>query len=208
MASKFYEDKRKEELFGKWLDKNFYPNFNQIGGKKILTIVRNDNESLQKKGVDVIANTSQGEKIYIDEKAALHYINKNIPTFSFEIMNVTSKAMGWLYNPNYITDYYLLAWPNAHDESVPDEYAFTTSEVMVIRRENVIQLLEEKGLNPQSIKEHICKYYNRREQDNNIQIVDGVKLNFNLTLHEQPINLIISKRLLYQYKDFSGMIPQ
>lgn len=105
VRSKFYEDKRKEELFGVWLDNHFYRNM--LG--KYKSITRNVDAVLQKKGVDVIIITNEDKTIYIDEKATLQYINKRIPTFAFEIRNTTSGAQGWLYNPDYITDYYLLA---------------------------------------------------------------------------------------------------
>ena len=116
VRSKFYEDKRKEELFGVWLDSHFYKYM--LG--KYKNITRNTDVALQKRGVDVIIETYSGKLIYIDEKATLQYINKNISTFAFEIRNTTSGAQGWLYNLNYITDYYLLAWPNATDERIPD----------------------------------------------------------------------------------------
>ena len=50
VRSKFYEDKRKEELFGVWLDSHFYKHM--LG--KYKNITRNTDVALQKKGVDVI----------------------------------------------------------------------------------------------------------------------------------------------------------
>jgi hypothetical protein len=64
VKSKFYEDKRKEELFGVWLDNHFYK---QMLGK-YRRITRNSDAALQKKGVDVIIESHGGKLIYIDEK--------------------------------------------------------------------------------------------------------------------------------------------
>ena len=152
--------------------------------------------------MDVIITTAQDDKVYVDEKAALHYINKGLPTFSFEIKNARSGAQGWLYNRSYITDYYLLAWPNATDITIPDLNAFTRTEVMLIRREAVIQMLRDKGITQDSVGQKISEYYGNRYETNKIVLCDGIQLNFNLTLHEQPINLIIWKKHLSHYAEF------
>lgn len=61
IKSKFYEDKRKEELFGNWLDNHFY--IKMLG--KYKSITRNSDATLQKRGVDVIIETNGGKTIYI-----------------------------------------------------------------------------------------------------------------------------------------------
>lgn len=202
VKTKFYEDKRKEELFGLWLDKHFY---SQLEGK-YKSIERCYDENMQKKGVDVIVETSQGKKIYIDEKATLHYINKRIPTFAFEIRNDTSGAQGWLYNPKYITNYYILAWPNATDDSIPNVDAFTATEVMSIKRESVIKLLADHGLTESEVKKMIPSYYSRLHETNKFEVADGITLNFNTFLHERPINLVVEKWLLQKYAQYSKII--
>lgn len=197
-GSKFYEDKRKEELFGEWLDTHFYNRFVE----DYKSIKRNRDAVLQKKGVDVIIETMESKSIYIDEKATLQYINKNIPTFAFEIRNDTSGARGWLYNPEYITHYYLLAWPNATDERILSAEDFTTTEVMSIKRERVIQLLEDKGLTEQTILDAIEQYKYKIDKCNKFEVASGITLNFNLTLAERPINVVIKKKLLERYADY------
>lgn len=206
MASQFDEDIRKERLFGEWLAAHFYPHLSMINGCYISAIERCEDETLQKRGVDVIITTDWGDEIYVDEKAALHYINQDLPTFSFEIKNARSGAQGWLYNRSYITDYYLLAWPNATDITIPDLNAFTKSEVMLIRREAVIQMLRDKGITQDSVGQKIRECYGNRYETNKIVLCDGIQLNFNLTLYEQPINLIIRKKLLSRYAEYSGYV--
>ena len=206
MESYFEEDKRQEELFGKWLDIHFYPNLHQINNVSISGIERCFDLIRQKQGIDVIIKNHMGEIVCLDEKAALHYITRNINTFSFEIRNDTSGNPGWLYNKYYRTNYYLLAWPKASDVSIPDENAFTTSEFVLIRRDNVINLLNEKGLNEVSIEKKIREHYSKRFTKQNFYLADGVILNFNITLPERPINVLISKELLREYGEYSGTI--
>ncbi|MCH5344952.1 MAG: hypothetical protein J1E64_13035 [Acetatifactor sp.] len=200
--SKFYEDKRKEELFGVWLDAHFYVTL--IG--KYKSISRNTDEALQKKGVDVIIETKDGKTIYIDEKATLQYINKHIPTFAFEIKNTTSGARGWLFNPEYITDHYLLAWPNAFDENIPSAESFTDTEIMIIKRESVIQLLADNGITENKILELIEHYKSRLSETNRFEISPGITLNFNLSLAECPINVVIKKDLLKKYANYHTVV--
>lgn len=204
VTSMYYEDKRKEELFGRWLDKHFYSRLKE----KYKYIERNNNEELQKKGVDVIIETFGNRKIYVDEKAALHYINKGIPTFAFEIKNTSSGAQGWLYDPEYMTDYYLLAWPNATDDRIPDEDSFIKTEIMCIKRAKVIQLLNDKGVSESKI--YGCVERHRREVNESkkkFMIADKIMLHFNTNLKEKPINVVIRKELLKEYADCSTIIP-
>lgn len=200
--SKFYEDKRKEELFGVWLDAHFYTTL--VG--KYKSITRNTDAALQKKGVDVIIETKEGEIVYIDEKATLQYINKRIPTFAFEIKNTTSGAQGWLFNPEYITDYYLLAWPNAVDENIPSAESFTDTEIMSIKRQRVIQLLANHGITENKISELIEHYKSRLSKTNKFEISPGITLNFNLFLAERPINVVIKKDLLMKYASYCTIV--
>lgn len=202
VKSKFYEDKRKEEMFAIWLDSHFYKGLL----KNYRKITRNTDEKLQKKGVDVIIETYDRKIMYIDEKATLQYINKKIPTFAFEIKNTTSGAQGWLYNPNYITDYYLLAWPNAMDERIPDAESFIETEVMSIKRSRVIQILADNGLTEESILRLVQQYHGQINTKNKFEIVPGISLNFNQFLAERPINIVIKKNLLSKYADYNEFI--
>lgn len=202
VQSKFHEDKRKEELFGVWLDSHFYPKFKE----SYKSITRNTDVLLQKRGVDVIVETLTGTILYVDEKATLQYINKRIPTFAFEIMNTSSGAQGWLYNPAYLTHYYLLAWPNASDEGIPDAESFFDTEVMSIRRSRVIELLCDSGLTESRISELVEGYSRRLSENNRFEIAKGITLNFNLSLAEKPINVVVKKELISKYADYSALV--
>ncbi|WP_370477318.1 hypothetical protein [Tamlana flava] len=64
----------------------------------------------QHRGIDVIINHNS-EKHNIDEKAQLHYINKDLPTFTFELsyLNKNNELKeGWLFDSSKQTQYYFL----------------------------------------------------------------------------------------------------
>ena len=107
VTSKWKDDKRKEECLGRWLDSHYYsklPNFHHF--ERIF------DRTTQRKGVDVILYKETlpnvFSKTYIDEKASLSYVNRQLPTFAFELKNGQSGAEGWLYNKKYMTDTYIL----------------------------------------------------------------------------------------------------
>lgn len=192
VRSKFYEDKRQEELFGKYLDKRFYPLY------KKSKVTRVYDEDKQNKGIDVIIENSDGRKVKVDEKAALHWMHREIYTFAFEITNTTSRAEGWLYNEENETEYYLLAWPHATDLSVPNEDVFCNNEIMFIRRADVKKILEERNLNRDKImqiyREH-GEEWSKEEKYWKMYLCQGIWLHLTKYLREQPLNVLISKSI-------------
>ena len=196
VRSKFYEDKRKEELFGRYLDKNFYSALNAYSSQRVYE------KDLQKKGVDLILEDDQGEHLVVDEKAALHYMHTNINTFAFEIFNTNSGNPGWLYNPNYLTSHYLLAWPHATDTSVPSSDVFCNNEVMLISRKDIHKILADRGLDQEKILDIFYSYeheWSRTESFWRKDFGNGITLYFTKWLKEQPVNVLISKAALKKH---------
>lgn len=194
MKSKFYEDKRLEELFGEWLDTHFYA----TGAISHITKIQRINDAeYQKKGVDVVLQTNNS-KLIIDEKATLHYVNKNIPTFAFELLNRTSGAQGWLFNHSYFTTHYLLAWPNAvNPNSIMNAEDFTYADIMLIERAALISLLAEKGLTEETLVEKVSFYLPRVTRESfKFELVPGINLFFTEWLSEKPVNIVVKKNLL------------
>lgn len=196
MIKSFYKnDKRNEEMFAKWIEDNFYKNL--VNNKKIKGYERAKDETLQKNGIDTILYANH-KLIAVDEKTALHYINKNLSTFSFEIFNRTSKAVGWLYNDALATEYYLLAWPTSFNEikdnviSSPSD--FKNSEIMLIKKSLILKLLDENNISKALIKKLIID--NQNSGIKKIILTKDISLNFNNTLHERPVNIVINKELL------------
>lgn len=44
-------------------------------------------EQGQRSGTDVEFTGADGRVYYVDEKAQLHYLNQNLPTFAFELLS-------------------------------------------------------------------------------------------------------------------------
>ena len=194
MKSLYDNDKELEELFGKWLDDNFYEEL--VKRDLILGWYRVNGEKLQKDGEDTIIITNKREEIIIDEKATLHYINANLPTFACELKNQQSGAKGWIINNNLKTEYYLLAWPNGSD--VPKTANdFYHSDVMLISKKDVLDIIRDSGIDINNIDDFIDSHIKKLNKDNNkVNIAYGVDLNVNFNLAERPINLVIRREVL------------
>lgn len=68
----------------KFLDENYYNNKKILPDRFILNRCSDMNKQYQ--GIDIeIKDTKHNKIINIDEKAQLAYINKNLPTFAFEL---------------------------------------------------------------------------------------------------------------------------
>lgn len=82
IVSRRAADMNAESELAEFLDENLYSQL--LGEGKFLSIERMAEKEQQLQGIDVTAKT-QNSVFYIDEKAQLYYINKNIPTFAFEL---------------------------------------------------------------------------------------------------------------------------
>ena len=200
MYSKFNTDKLMEEYFGQWLDEHFYPKLIDVNDFK-----RIDDYTLQKKGVDVIVRIGN-EEFFLDEKTTLHYINKNIPTFAFELMNRTSGARGWLHNPDYLTSHYVLCWPNGN-LPINSKDSFTTSEVMILDRNKLLNYLDSIGLSYDVLLEKIENYSSKVTRTTfKFELVPGINLFFTEWLYEKPVNIVIQKSILASIADYYKIV--
>lgn len=118
-GNSFNHDSSQEEILGGFLDKCYAKvEFDDNGTKKTFgeDITRITEDVLQKKGVDFVYLKRHGNvarEIYIDEKAQTTFINKNLPTFIFELSYKSNpqalySKKGWYLDENKITDYYFL----------------------------------------------------------------------------------------------------
>ena len=95
----------------------------------------------------------------------------------------------------------------ADDEAVFDEESFSSSEVMLIGRKKLLELLLDKGLTEQKIYEKILSYEKDARPGNNTFLLEpGLKLNFNFTLREQPVNPVIWKNQLKKCASYYAII--
>ena len=196
MKSIYDKDKILEEKFAKWLDDNFYEELAKR--ELILGWYRVNGEKLQKEGKDTIIITNAGNEVVIDEKATLHYINKDIPTFAFELKNQSSGAKGWLINNSLKTDYYLLAWPSGNDKIISSE-DFLYSDIMIIGKNDILSLLTDNRVDISNIDAFINENLKHvSEEHNKFEIAPGISFNVNYSLAERPINIVIRRDKLVE----------
>ena len=206
--SLFNDDKNKEEVVASFLDKYFYDVLSREG--KIKGWLRVGGKLLQKEGQDVIFVTPSDKKIIADEKAASHYSNKIIGTFAFELKNRTSGNIGWFINDELKTEYYVLCWPLLkEDRKGYDKSDFQYIEVMIISKKGVWKVINDNDLTRDNIIEEMDKHNQTvKADDDPIILKDGIKLYYNFSLEEKPINLVIDKTLLVKKAIFHGYIKR
>lgn len=193
-------DMNAEQHLAKYLDEYFYNRLSQES--KYKSIIRISDKELQLKGVDVIVET-QNNKYYIDEKAQLYYINQGLPTFAFEVDFINRNnelSPGWLYNNDLLTDYFFLIWPYAtkNDLSKITVDDFTFLDCLMVRKKNIQGYLASCGWDKPSVlsKAKEIRHSNRR---NKIEVGQkGFYFYFSeyKNYSEQPINIVIRKRIL------------
>lgn len=61
--------------------------FIKVKDKKGKEDARVHDEQGQRSGIDVEFTGADGRVYYVDEKAQLHYLNQNLPTFAFELLS-------------------------------------------------------------------------------------------------------------------------
>ena len=195
MVSSFREyDSKAEQVVARFLDKHFYSR------PDIKDFVRFTAKEDQLKGKDLRFSWLDNQDMVVDEKAQIYYVNKNIPTFAFEIDFIRSKDLltqGWLFDKDKETQYYLLIWITSKKEKNFMEEDITQLECILIKREDLIVFLHSQGLDFEKVRE-ISKSIridgsDGRHMENNY---DSCYFFFSKRLAEMPVNIIIRKQKL------------
>ncbi|MBR6574222.1 MAG: hypothetical protein IKK61_04450 [Clostridia bacterium] len=204
-------DMHAEQALAKFLDVHLYRELlnegNFISFQRITSIAQ------QKQGIDVIAKTDNSVA-YIDEKAQLHYINKTLPTFAFELeFLLDGRAIeGWFLNDNLKTTHYLLLWPNARttDLSRISSEDFTRVEGMMISKAKMKRYLEDMGITIPFLQEITRILRQRKLTGSQKTAFDGIKffVSPSSAYSENPVNMVISKRVLMRLADAHYTITQ
>ena len=188
------QDSQSELAVAGFLDTYFYPKF-------VSNFQRHTDVSSQLKGIDVVFDYKQS-RFVVDEKAAVHYVNKDLPTFAFELDFVGRDNKlhdGWFYDDTKSTEYYLLTWIWASKTK-----GFTTSDIskidlVLVGRKRIQKML----LSHQLDKERALRG-SKYLRDRNLFGVFGKSSSkpfyFYYTKHlaEKPINIIIRKKALQE----------
>lgn len=192
-GSKWKRDINIENEIKKFMDENFYKSETKNFRRK------EDNLS-QKLGIDIIFDWEDGTNLLVDEKAQTHYINKNLPTFAFEISYIMNgeKKEGWLIDENKCTEYYMLEWIFADEDENITKEDITSIECLMISRDKVLEYLRDNGFDRSllRLKDKISRTKNI--YGHSIEKTNSSNFYFYLTntLAERPFNVIIRKNKL------------
>jgi hypothetical protein len=193
LMSLFHNDLSKEAILAKFLTKH-YSNAN-------LKINRISDKKLQLLGVDLILEGTNGLSYKIDEKAQLHYLNTDLPTFALEIDYLKDGRLmkGWLYNPEKATEAYAFVF-SIHlikgKINLKEEADIDSCEVILISRIRLVLALSMLDLNFGICREH-SKQLRKDENENKMEhIRSGFNFQISNQLSERPVNLIVKKTFL------------
>ena len=195
------EDHSAETELALFMDKFLYERFPT--GSAFSSIRRVQDKEEQLNGVDVEFIGTDGRVYCVDEKAQLHYLNKSLPTFAFELLSYQKgyDTVGWLCNDKLKTDLYMLIWPYA----VQDDYQgitweqFTKADCLLIQKRKVLKMLASKGLTTDTM---LADARRIRASGRKGKIpIDGIKgiyyfASYTKDYKETPINIVISKPIV------------
>jgi hypothetical protein len=186
-------DTNAESQVAMFLDKHFYPNHYP-------TYRRIFEKEAQLKGIDTIISVPIFGDKFCDEKAAIHYVNKGLPTFAFELdfkLNDGRLVEGWFLSKEKKTEYYLLVWIWSLKEKGFTYDDITKIEVILISRNKIISELSKIGMNPDLIKQKSIEI-RKNSQSGVIEKLYNKPFYFYLTTHlqENPLNIILKKDFL------------
>jgi hypothetical protein len=194
--SKFNYDLNQEQILSKYLD-NIYDG-KKIKYKRIFDL------NIQHQGVDVIMTVDSTE-YNIDEKAQLHYIGSDLPTFTFELSYLKNNLNkeGWLFDEHKLTQYYFLITgiflkKSKTILSTPDD--IEKIKITSVNRQKLIGFLESKGLNKGKLLKYDSvirenKTFGKNELAELNEKTEGL-IYYTNHLSEKPINLQLRLKFL------------
>ena len=204
IVSRRAADMSAESELAEFLDENLYSQLLCEG--KFLSIERMAEKEQQLQGIDVIAKT-HASVAHIDEKAQLYYVNKDIPTFAFELQFLKGGRVidGWFLNDRLKTDYYLLIWPFA---SVTDVKAikkedFTRLDALMISKKKLREELASLGFDKEALAAKASQLRRTRTYGKITTGIQGVYYFASAPSKyaEAPINIVVSKARLISLAD-------
>ena len=197
------EDMLAEAELGRYLDRYLYARFPKADAFE--SIERVHDKQRQTAGIDVIFTAKDGRVFRVDEKAQLYYLNRDLPTFAFEIGSLQQGVLtvGWLCNEKLETDLYLLIWPFADRDSPRglQMEEITKADCLLVRKKDLLKLLASRGL---PVERLIADGERLRAEGRVGKVpipgIGGIYYYVSdpLRYAEAPINVIVSRRLLRQ----------
>ena len=154
----------------------------------------------QLEGKDVTFSVGNLKNIIVDEKAQTHYINKDLPTFAFELDFLRGSGTltpGWLLDDGKKTEYYMLIWPFAKKTWNIRKDDIIRLSCMLVCRRKITDYLESEGFTETKLKE-ISEQIRKDDIEGPIGKDAHPHIYFYSTkrLVERPVNIIIRREEL------------
>jgi len=180
-----------EKAIASFLDMYCYPS-------RVTEFKRYDDRESQLQGKDVSFSYG-GRRLVVDEKAQAHYVNRNLPTFAFEIDFIDAGGGahdGWLFNADLPTECYLLIWPYATKPGITSEEDIVHVDCLLVSRVAVKSLLMSVGYDEARCRAVALAM--RRDDVRGKYDIGQEDFYFFLSdrLAERPVNIVIRKNVL------------
>jgi len=202
----FSDDLGQEKILSTYLDTVYAK---KIEFKRVFDI------DLQHQGIDIII-THNSIQYFVDEKAQLHYLNKDLPTFTFEIsyMKNGSFRKGWLLDMSKRSQYYFLItgiFLKGNKNKLESPYDIGKVKITSVNRNKLIKYLDQINLTETALLDYDSTLRaNSVYGKNNIVELDSKSqglIYFTEHLKEKPINLQLRLNFLVEIgvaKKFHG----
>lgn len=184
------KDERDEKIVAKYLDTYFYPTFT-------VTTTRNTDKATQIAGLDVTVTDSEGYNYTIDEKAATHWVGRNLQTFAHEVSSVNVSGItyeGWLLDFHSASDYLVEVWvDDAKDTILTDYTDITDITIALIKKQDLWNYLKHKNISSIKLKELGEKL---RNFNMSYEYYNGFKVTQQMNYQEHAVNILIPRDTL------------
>lgn len=204
-------DMNAESELARFLDENLYAKLLAEGN--FCSIERMTEKEQQLQGIDVVVKT-QSSVGYIDEKAQLYYINKDIPTFAFELQFLKNGQVieGWFLNDDLKTDHYLLIWPFASvtDVTMLKKEDFIKLDALMVSKKKLRETLASLGFDKATLVQKAAELRRTRTYGKVPTGTQGIYYyaSDSSKYVEAPINIVISKARLIALADARYVITK
>ena len=173
------QDSILSDIVGRFMDSHFY----SIFGEKWERV---SNPHLQKRGVDVIFGGCK-----IDEKVKIKggFANRLIEYPSFELSFVNrfeKRQVGWLLNPDSITDYYSLiaVFGDFDDENGVRTDRITHLNSLFVKKSDIFDYVNDCGIDISKDVEELST---------------GIHIKMTERFSEKPINMVVRRDVIYGF---------
>ena len=190
----FIRDSNREASVAEFLDEKLYPNFFESWS-------RVSNREMQLSGVDVICKHPEVEdEMFVDEKAATSWANREIYTFAFELSFLLGRLEmeGWFLSSGgkSRTTHWLCIWPRTSGGQIQTVEDIVSAEVMLIDTRVLRNWVRKMAVKSEISLEDCIGSLRKSKTENEIPWA-GLRVIISRKLPEEPVNLLIPKDVLF-----------